>query len=94
MKRSRARLTGLNLMLVPQLEELKKLNSERIRAKIKILRWYKFLDAAYILATHIGDKDLMLKIGSQISRQTSIIPRCFDKLKRIIFRYKNYPPIT
>tara|TARA_B100000787_G_scaffold54847_1_gene39849 strand:+ start:21914 stop:22771 length:858 start_codon:yes stop_codon:yes gene_type:complete len=85
------RLIGLNLMLVQSLEQLKKLEPERIRARIKVLRWYKFFDAAYLLAKHMGDKDLELDIKKQMSQEVSLLNRIIKRFKK---NHLRPPPIT
>ena len=85
------RLIGLNMMLVQSLEELKKLEPERIRARIKVLRWYKFFDAAYLLAKHMGDKELELDIKKQMSQEESLLNRIIKKFKK---NHLCLPPIT
>ena len=85
------RLIGLNIMLVQSLEELKKLEPERIRARIKVLRWYKFFDAAYLLAKHMGDKELELDIKKQMSQEKSLLNRIISRFKK---NHLNPPQIT
>lgn len=85
------RLIGLNIMLVQSLEELKKLEPERIRARIKVLCWYKFFDAAYLLAKHMGDKELELDIKKQMSQEKSLLNRIISRFKK---NHLYVPPIT
>ena len=91
---ARQRLIGLNLMLLPSFDNLKLIAAERIQARIKILRWYGFLDAAYLLAEHIGNRDLMDSIGNDIIRRSSFAFRLVKKIKKVLFKTRDFPPIT
>ena len=93
MDRVRQRVIGLNLMLVPSLDNLMLLEPERIQSRINILRWYGFLDAAYLLAEHIENVDLMLSIADQVRRENGLLFRLTNKLK-LFFLTRRYPPIT
>ena len=85
------RLIGLNLMLVPSFEQLKKLELERIKARIKILCLYKFFDAAYLLAKYVGAKDLEIDIKKQMSQDVSLLNRIIKRFKK---NHLRRPPIT
>jgi len=82
------------MMLVPSLDQLKLLAPERVQSRVKMLRWYGFLDAAYLLAEHLDDADLMRSIADQVRREASLPFRVINILKRIFSRKRRYPPIT
>lgn len=94
MQHTRQRLIGLNLMLVPRLELLKKLDTLRVRARVEILRLYGFLDSAFLLADHVNDDQLKYDLKKQIRLEGLFPSRLIRKTKRIVSREGRYPPIT
>ena len=91
---SRQRLIGLNLILIPSLFNLKKLERDRILARIKILCWYKFYDLAFLLADHIKDKKLKIEIEKLARRRSSFLYRLISKIRKTLYNYQDFPRIT